>query len=238
LHAQDSVNDNVVADTVTNPDSITTLSLYHDTLFLRRTVNEYDHYTSYNYVYIDTNRSSKYYDWLTSFQFSEFNIRSLEAYGVTGVNSSDDLKENRISDLPKNWLPLYSLDSEHYIYKPSDFGNAGRRILSDSSFIKWYMDGPMPHSILSYTRKELEWHRFELELYDGVTETLIIYPLYEARQIYVFEFPNEDERYRYRLYIPASRARDFDIVVNTGNEKAWEYDFDLIDFEKLIGTDN
>ena len=173
---------------------------------------------------------------LTSFDFDEYDKGSLENYG-TNVDRADDLKANSASGLPKKWIPLYSLNDKYYIYKPSDFGNAGRRILSDSVFIKWYMDGPMPFQILSHMTSDTASHSFELEVYDGQKETLNIQLIDETRQIYVFEFPNEIERYRYRLFIPADRATDFDLVVNTGNHKAWEYDFDSIDFELLLSKD-
>lgn len=228
--------DTLPKDTVSDPDNITTLSLYHDTLFLRREVERSEEWTDYNYVFIDTNPDSKYYSWLTSFEFDEYDSMSMEAHGMNPVPGADVLLANEKSGLPKTWIPLYALNDQYYIYKPSDFGFAGRRILTDSQFIKWYMDGPMPFKILLHTTSEIEWHSFELEVHDGVKETLNIHLLDEARQIYVFENPDESDRYRYRLYIPTDRARDYDIIVNTGNQKAREYDFDEIDFEKLLGT--
>ncbi len=218
--------DSITSDTVSDPNNITTLSLYHDTLFLRREVDTLESgWVDYNYVYIEKDRTSKFYSWLTSFQFHEFNIRSLESYGITGVTSSADFNENTQSGLPKNWIPLYQLNGEYYIYKPSDFGNAGRRILTDSLFIKWYMDGPMPFKIISQ-QQNADTHKFDLEVYDDTVEKLRIHLIDKKRQIYWFENPDEEKPSRKRLYIPAERAYEYELIVNTGNYKAREVMFD------------
>lgn len=229
-----SAQGSIPADTLFDPNNIQSPTWYNDTLFLRRTVKKYDNeFTSYNFVYVDTNRNSKYYDWLTSFAFSEYDIRSLESYNIENITSSKDLEAHAISGLPLNWLPLCSFQGDYVVYKPSDFGNAGRRILTKDYFIFWYMDGPMPFEIRN---SRVEVNSISIELNDpGENPSILsIHCIDEKRQIYVFENPSNPERSRFQLYIPAERAKDFDIVVNTGNEKAWEYEFDLVDFKTLL----
>lgn len=226
--------DTIVQDSTFDPNNIQSPTIYNDTLFLRRNVNKQDDYTSYNYVYLDTNRSAPYYHWLTSFEFSDYDVKSLKSYGVENLSCADDILPNSISGLPKNWLPLYSLNGEYVVYTPSDFGNAGRRILSEDYFIYWYMDGPMPFKIMATKKISIEPITLVIKNFDGYPEQIFIHCIDEQRQIYVFEKPSNSEKYRYQFYIPAERAKDFDMVVNTGNEKAWEYEFDTVDFESLI----
>ncbi|MDB2657029.1 hypothetical protein N9Y60_03120 [Crocinitomicaceae bacterium] len=234
----EAVKDTIASDTVSDPNNITTLSLYHDTLFLRRTVNTSENYTSHNYVYIDTNRSSKYYSWLTSFEFSESNIQSLETYGVNDVKCADDLKKNEFSGLAKNWLPVYSFNGQYYLYKPSDFGNAGRRIISDNYFIFWYMDGPMPLEILAAKPQVKNRNVLVYMTLENYPKQCLIHCVDDKRQLYVFEYTQGENKRNYYLYTPAENAQSFDMIVNTGNEKAWEYNFDPINFEKLLGIEN
>lgn len=226
--------DSTFLDTVYNPNNITTLSLYHDTLFLKRTVNTRGNYTSYNYVYIDTNRSSKYYNWLTSFEFDEYDIQTLQAYGLNHVSCADDLKNNKMSGLPKNWLPVYSFNGEYYLYKPSDFGNAGKRIISEDYFIYWYMDGPMPNEIIAAKSKQNNRNVLILKDLEDYPLELYIHCVDEQKQLYVFEYPQGHDSSEFYLFTPAENAKSFDLVVNTGNEKAWEYNFDTIDFASLL----
>lgn len=222
-------------DTVSNPDDITTLSYYHDTLFPRRKVVRGEEWTDYNCVYIEQNRDSKYYNWLTSFAFDEFDSMLLESYDIELVPSADRFPSNKTSGLPKTWIPVYSFNDEFYTYKPSDFGNAGSRILTDSLFIKWYMDGLMPMQITSQGPIQgTDQYVFELEMEGAYQELLIIQPYDKERQIYLFQYKSRNNA-EYQLYIPSDNAKDFDMVVNTGNHKAREYRFDEFDIESYLG---
>ncbi len=66
-------------------------------------------------------------------------------------------------------------------------------------------------------------------------EKLTIHQIDSKTGLSVFESTNESEMYKYRLYIPIESAKKFDMIVNyCDNQKQMEFDFDQIDFEKLI----
>lgn len=206
-----------------------------DTLFIQRKFTK-DYYHA---IYIDTSRNSKYYDWLTDFEFDHYDSLSInESYKYIREKPSVVFQKVNTSSLSKNWVPVYEYKNQFYLYAPSDWGNAGRRLINDSAFVYWYMDGPMLYPMKSLKKLDNGDHQIEIiEPYDEISSSskLTIHPIDPNTGLSVFEFGNEVDEYKYQLYVPAENARQFDMIVNfCESGKQREFHFDKIDFEKLI----
>jgi hypothetical protein len=225
-------------DTLTETRIDTALALEYktiDTIFIHREVTT-DYYHA---IYIDTTRKSKFYNWLTDFEFDKSDLQSYQGnYQYVKEKFPNSYKTVNMIDVAENWIPVFKYKSSYYLYAPSDWGNAGRRIINDSAFVYWYMDGPLPVPIRNF--KKLARNKYKLEIEDLVNKSekkkqLIIYTIDSKTQLSVFEFSDEPEQYRYQLYIPRENTKYFDMIVNyCDNQKQFEFEFDKIDFDKLI----
>lgn len=216
-------------------DTSSEAKMDNDTIFIKREIT--DEY--YHVIYIDTTRNSKYYDWLTEFEFNNYDLGAYKGnYQYLKEKYPETFNNVNALDIPENWIPVYSYKNRYYLYAPSDWGNAGKRIINDSAFVYWYMDGPLPVPLKSAQKVENGTIIIEMiELFnDSPTEkTLTIHQIDPKTRLSVFEFTNEPENYKYQLYIPIESAKQFDMIVNyCKNQKQMELDFDPIDFEKLI----
>lgn len=214
------------ADTVVETHTV-------DTLFISRG------YTRGNYhaIYIDKDRNAERRGWLTNFTFDSRDSAALKG-------NADYRKENKspfkrrthdLNGLAQHWLPLYEYKDSFYLYAPSDWGNAGRRIISDSSVIYWYMDGPYDEPIIAFseqdenTRHLLLYAPFE----NHPKKRLMIHTVDPETQMAVWEYLDDNSRWRYRLMVPKEKAYHFDMIVNySPNTKQHEFDFDTIDFSR------
>ncbi|MBX2972134.1 MAG: hypothetical protein KF797_03440 [Flavobacteriales bacterium] len=201
-----------------------------DTLFLLR-----DTTGPYHAIYIEKDRSSSYYRWLTDFSFRE---EESAAYRETLEHLTSNVERRHFSiDLPRYWLPLYRHGDHFFLYAPSDHGNARKRIINDSTFVFWYMDGPFPRPILGMRRRPGP-NTIELDLLSmneqKPSDTMLIHMLDTTPTMVVFEFVGEPEPHRYQLYTPVESANRFDLVVNHSAQKQREYEFDAINYAELL----
>lgn len=205
----------------------------NDTIFLHRKVTDY----FYHAIYIEKDRTGRFYERLTSFEFNERNEQGyLEMLNMMADVPRVSTRPSTLG-LPKNWLPLYKYKNGYYLYTPSDWGNAGRRILNDSVFVYWYMDGPDPRPLLDV--KRLSDHRYSVRFIDPYDRTepteLTIHFVDPKTKMAVFEFSHESDQYRYQLFVPADSAHHFDMIVNyCEDQKQLEFKFDQIDYESLL----
>jgi hypothetical protein len=204
-----------------------------DTAFIYREVNT-DYYHA---IYIDTTRKSKFYDRLTEFEFDNNDLQSYrDNYQYVKGKLPNSYQRQKV-DIAEHWIPVYQHKSRYYLYAPSDWGNAGRRVINDSAFVYWYMDGPLPRPISNFRKISKTKYKLEIEVFNKSQKKreLTIYTMDPETQLSVFEFSDEPEQYRYQLYIPKENAKFFDMIVNyCDNQKQSEFVFDKIDFEKLI----
>lgn len=206
-----------------------------DTIFIKRELTK----DFYHAIYLDTTRDSEYYDRLTDFEFNKYDLQTYsEHYRYVKENKPKTFEKVNLTKIPENWIPVYSYKGDYYLYSPSDWGSAGRRIINDSTFVYWYMDGPFPVPLVDVS--EVEYGKIVLEmmkLFNGKSfnEKLIIHQIDSKTGLSVFEFAEESESNKYQLYLPVESARKFDMVINyCDNQKQLEFDFDKIDFEELI----
>jgi hypothetical protein len=205
-----------------------------DTVFLEK-----EHKKNYYHaVFIEKNRASKSYKGLLNFAFDHNDSVAFNEYlKILKVRDHKPLKKYSVAALPKEWLPLYLYKGKYYLYEPSNSGNTGRRILTDSTLTYWNTDGPEPKPLLDF--KKAGQHRYSLRslpYYQFVKKSVInIYVIDPAKKLAVWEDTSLPADYRYGLYVPKEYAKQYDLVstyCSTG--KTTEFKFDKIDFKSLI----
>jgi hypothetical protein len=205
-----------------------------DTAFLLREVKK----DFYHAVFIEKNRESKLYKRLLDFKYDhDDSIAYNENYKILKVKFKKPLKKYAVADLKQEWLPLYAYKGKYYLYAPSDWGNAGRRMLTDSTLIYWDMEGPDPKPLLSF--KKLNDGKYSLTsqpFYQFVKKSNInVYIIDPKNKVAVWEDNALPAAYRYGLYVPVQYAHNFDMVHNyCKTDKMPEFVFDKIAFKTLI----
>ena len=199
-----------------------------DTVILDRFQREEDEAI----VFIEPNPLSTYYMALSDFTF---NTRNQEAYNADKKDFKP-IKKDISHNLPTHWLPLKSYNNNYYLYKPSDWGNLGRRIINHEAFVYWYMDGPMAYQIENV--KEINEQKIELTVkywYFDHSEKIIIHILDPITQLAVFEFETGERKYKYQLYTPVESAPLYGIIVNySPSFKNMEFPSEVIDYTSLL----
>lgn len=193
----------------------------------------------YHAVYIDRNKNSEHRKMLTDFSFHEEDNKTyLSVKSSIEEKIPGSFNEQKMFDLPQNWLPLYQYKDKYYLYAPSDWGNAHRCIINSREFISWYMEGPYPFPFSSV--KKLSNHQYILTVLNpfesiSFSTQIIIHIIDPATKLAVFEYTDWEDDYRYQLYVSVDHADSFDLVVNyCEDQKVMEFDFDKIDYAKLI----
>lgn len=206
-----------------------------DTVFLEREFTK----DCYHAVYIEKDRKNKCYDWLINFYGDDFGQKKYDNRRKTKEeNAKKGLKEHNMFGLPQDWIPAYLYRGKYYIYASSDWGATAKIQIGPRFFSRFYMDGPYPQIIESVRKKDL--CTFVITLAGALSpgkdpESMFIHILERKTMMMVLEFPKEETNDRYRLYLPADRAREFDMIVNyCETEKRDEYDFPAMNFDSLI----
>ncbi|MFA6247086.1 MAG: hypothetical protein WC615_09095 [Mucilaginibacter sp.] len=192
----------------------------------------------YHAVFIEKNRESKVYKRLLDFKYDHYDsIAYNENYKILKVKFKKPLKKYDVASLGQDWLPLYAYKGKYYLYAPSDWGNTGRRRLTDSTLTYWSIDGPDLKPLLNF--KKLSESKYTLTsqpFYQFVKKSNInIYIIDTKNKVAVWEDTALPADYRYGLYVPLQYAQNFDMVHNyCKTDKMPEFVFDKIDFKALI----
>lgn len=212
------------------------IETHADTIFISR---DY-----YHKVYVEQNRQSPFYSNLMDFKMDKSELDEYKGnYRSLKKDFPAPLTKYDLQGLPKEWIPLYKYKGKYYVYSPSEEGNEGRRIITDSTMVYWFMDGPNPQPLLSVKRiKENIWY-LNVNSYfkhingfpDRPDAKLIIHIIDPKNKIAIWEDKNQPETDRYELYIPKACAQDFDMIVNRSLQtKVPEFQFDKIDYNALL----
>lgn len=225
-------------DSIFDPNNIQSPTWYNDTFFLKRSIihrivtsDPENVYISTNFIYIDTNRSNGEYDWMTNYDFYEYYDDWFTSIGFPGIRNVDDLPGKALKSLPKNLLPLYPFRDELYLYRPSDSGFHDRRIITDSIYMRWSMDAPEPCRISNI--ESIDENSFSIS---STCEKLIIHVIDFDNKLFILEDPAAPINKRFRIYTSIENAKEYDMIVNTGNEKAIEYRFNITEFVLALPT--
>ncbi len=223
-----------------NCHSSTTLVQHtsQDTFFLKKWDTVYDGYHSFQKIYIEKNRSAKEYKDISDFNFSASVDMNwyFEQFRVKGLKITK--KDTR--QLPNDWVALYAYKQKYYVYNACDGNWIWRGIVNDSSVVFWGHE-PIPYVLNSIIKQDDSTFSIRLngtlpgeEKYRE-PDVLTIYIIDQKNKIAVWEYKPKGERtFRYELCIPKENVPNFDLVVNYTSARFEEFEFDKIDFEKLL----
>jgi hypothetical protein len=191
----------------------------------------------YRAVYIENNKKSTYYDWLTNFKFDSSDSLSYnESIKALFKESPPKFSKTKLdSYLSRQWCGLNSYKDKFYLYAPSDWGNNSNLIITDTTIIKYFMDGPYAYIIDSFKAIDANTFEFSVHSVYRTTTKMSIHIVDWKNQIAIFDNPAEGDEYRYSLMVGSSKARQFPIIVNyCKDEQQMEFNFDKPDFKKLL----
>jgi hypothetical protein len=202
-----------------------------DTTFLVK--EKYDN--TYHAIFIDTSKTSKFYDEISDFKFGQFDQESYD-YSLEFLKSKNlKLTETKIEDLPRKWIILKLHGGQYFTYKPSDFYSHYKVDITDSSLTEYTGEGPVANKITTYFRTNDNAVSFRLSGVNGVNRNLTIYIIDKKKGIAVFENRLKNNLTHY-LMIDATKIRELPIIVNyCETQKQVEFEFEKPDYKKLIG---
>jgi hypothetical protein len=207
----------------------------NDTFYIRRQiVND----SIAEAVYIDSNQNSNFY--YNVFNFDDTDVDNIVSY-IKGVHEKRvALKTYKTYGLATQWVPLYLFRSKYYLYHPSDWGNRGMKYLTKWSLMFYDMDGYRPLAIQSFAKIKNNIFNIKLiQTMEGdeyLPEEVNIYILDKLNNLAVWEYKAGNSS-TYQLMIPKEHARQYPIIRITSDfGKRGEYEFEQIDFKKLIAV--
>ena len=206
-----------------------------DTIFIEREKGK-DYYCK---VYIEKKRQSGTYRLLIDFTMNKFeNDEYKEQLNAMKKKLPGTLSKYHLADLPKEWLPLYRYKGKYYVYSPGEEGTEGRRFLTDSTMVYWFMDGPYPVPLSSAVAINPQTWHLELHSFsDGAhAVNLSIHIIAPKTKMAIWEDDDKPESTRYELFIPKESVKDFDMIVARCDKiKTAEFgSFDQIDYKALL----
>ena len=205
-----------------------------DTSFISRNISR----GIYQAVFIENNPSSKYYNWICDFSFDDSD--SLSYQESMNAIFKDTLpkfsKPNLSADLNRNWCGLETYKNNYYLYAPSDWGNNSNLLITDSTIVEYFMDGPYAYVIERFKRINETTFEFDVRSAYSTTNKITIYEIDKKYQVAIVD-KQENDMHEYKLLVNKTFARHFPIIVNyCKNQKMREFQFDTPDYLKLLGV--
>ncbi len=214
-----------------------------DTIFLFRKLSA----QNYNAIFIERNRESRIYKKWTNLKFDKKDSEEFFMYCKNLKERNLILRRFNIQNLLSEWLQLHEYKGKYYLYVPCDGMYRQDLILTDSLLIQYGMMGPIPSIIDSFVK--IRQSRFKIVLSDSAVwdglflKEVNIHFIDLSQKIAVWKFTyqyfNNSKvvlENQFRLYVMKENAKKFDMIVNFSKfRKEREFEFDSIDFRKLIG---
>ena len=150
-------------------------------------------------------------------------------------DTSITIKHYKDLSLPLKWTPIYKIKKDYYLYGPSDWMFNLGYIISDSTIIRQYSDGPDVMVILDYMQVSAHKYYFKaLTNFKKIIE-LTIYIIDHKNNIAVWEFTIDNKNY-YELNVSSDNIAHFPLVNCDCREVKCliEYEFKQPDYKKLI----
>jgi len=203
-----------------------------DTTFLLKETVDGELHT----IFIDNNKSSKFYPDILDFKFGRFDKESY-------TSSLDYLKENNQPLIKKKpliplttWVTLKQYKGQLYAYHPCDFLFHFRQSINDTTFIDWTGEGPVANKIVNSKKIDSKTYEFHLVgIYDK-EQKLTIHIIDNKKGIAVFEqlSSNATDK-RYYLMIAADKIKSVPIIVNyCPTQKQMELEFETPDYKTML----
>jgi hypothetical protein len=206
--------------------------IVNDTFFIKRDIYKD---TIVCNIFIDSNKKSSNYGWVWGLDKTDSN--NVKYYISEILKKHFALKKINTYGLATEWRPVYQLHSKYYLYQPSDSGNKGTRILSDSLFMIYYMDGYSPQAIESVTKENN--YLFKIKLHDYLKQLntpsdLTIYVIDPKSKLAIWEYKTGPST-TYELMVPKENEKLYSsVIIHSEISKQQEFDFEKVDYQKLI----
>lgn len=185
-------------------------------------------------IFIDSSKTSKYYDQISNFSFGLFDQETYSNYSLKYLRDRKiELARNKIKDLPLKWVILKYYKGQFHVYKPSDFWNHYKVAITDSAFIDYTGEGPIANKIISYNKKDEKTFSFHLTGVEKQSRHLTVTLIDVRKGIAVFTDRWKD-RSRNILMVDAEKIKLFPIIVNDCEEKRLEVNFTEPNYKKLL----
>jgi len=193
----------------------------------------------YHAVFIDKNRKSTHLKRLLDFSdhvdaFDESKNKSLK---FIKSQHGKPFEKFDLDDLPREWVPLNIFKENYYLYAPCDWAKNQKIKITESAFVFWMLEGPMPSPLTGFKKYNDLFYQIDYVNYqnDQVT-TLTIDILDPETQMSILEYKVENGPTFTSLCVPKEKAYHFDLIVNyCENQVQKEARFPRIDF---IGLKN
>jgi len=190
--------------------------------------------TVQNKVFIDPDKNSKYYDYLTDFSYNKAYFSETIKYLKDATKRS--AKSNKLTTLPKKWIPLFVYKGNYYVYCPCD-GIFDYKVLITDEFVcetdAMGMNASQFNSIKkiddkTYVNPENNYNWNEHDLTIRIVDVQKGIAIFSSKR-------NSDNTLHHRLMVDASKIKLFPLIKNfCPGGKEMEFDFDRPEFEKLL----
>lgn len=210
----------------------------NDTLFfLREKSPEYFHQ-----IFVDTNPSSSYYNWVASFVFNEFDQdtyqRSLDYLTTKRLR----LNKHVYADLPLAWTQLQTYKGKLYVNLPADFYFHYKVKITDSVLMDWGGEGPEAQYIHCFRKLDAFTYVLVLRSASYTKRELTIRIIDQEKGIAIFRdkrtaaWAKNESTYYYPM-VDIRKMRQTPLLVNTCDyQKQPELDFDQVDYRVMFDT--
>ncbi len=184
-------------------------------------------------IFIEPTKNIEQYKKLTDFELNDslnFYKESLRTFKERGLK----FHKYNFDNFPKQWVTVKYYKDSFYAYDYCDFYFDYKLAIADSFFIN-DIEGPYAEEILSYKKANDSTFSFLISQYDKKRkpESITFNIIDRKRNIAVVETIRDGFK-DYILMMDASKLMELKIIQNGCYEqKEWEFDFDLPDYDKL-----
>lgn len=202
-----------------------------DTVFLMKNFTSEG---SRHIIYIESNPKSWAYTKALEKDFDPETYNMYLKEAVEKYNAAPG--KHKLPQFSKNWYPLYLYKGKYYVYYPSDNCVNNWVSINDSTVVLTAgCEGPYPAVIQHITMKEQ--NRLTMDVTDPLfgSVTMTIHLINLQRGIAIIGSKLSSGEIKYQLVVDENKFRNFPIIVNYNpNGKSEEFEFDPIDYRKLL----
>lgn len=212
----------------------------NDTVFLSRYGDNTNGYYKFKDVYIESNRQSKNYQKVLKHiasinnNINEWNINNVKEHlKFIKKDYSGPLAKHPISvNLPEAWTPLRSFQGKYYINELDTYYTFW---LTDSCYVRNYMDGPFHTIIQSFKKISPKHYQFRIA-YSDHFNYIDLYMIDDMRKIAVVIESTPGGAHEWKgLFVSAETVHLFDLIAyHSSDMPDDEVEYDEIDFDALL----